>query len=342
MNYASLDDNEIIYDISGECMNRKKQLCVALLVLCTFSIAAHKNFNRKWQLMQCAYNQICTHFAKVTETQDANYCHDHWLRAKKNLRHFLMGAPNQEYLKHPVLAGNMVRSGIGITQHYEVNYITYCLSPNTYALIKKACNSPHDNLPRECAELNCSTNSLGHLFYAAKILEILDDTPQTIVEFGGGYGNLARIFKEINPQATLILIDLPELLAIQYLHLRQIFPENQVIIHTQTPLTIVPHAINLVPVYALNEIDSRADVFVSTFALSEATVAVQTMLSKKNFFNARLCYIVGQLNGWGSLKFVHHNHLIKAVRTLYQRVYCQPYHLFIEGLHSYELIGKNA
>src|SRR5690606_30862785 len=50
----------------------------------------------------------------------------------------------------------------------------------------------------------------------------------SLVEFGGGYGNMARIIKRMNPKITYTIIDLPELLSLQYVYLTALHGEDSV------------------------------------------------------------------------------------------------------------------
>ena len=51
---------------------------------------------------------------------------------------------------------------------------------------------------------------------------------QTIAEWGGGYGCLARMIRKINSSCTYIIMDLPELNALQYVYLSSIFGKESV------------------------------------------------------------------------------------------------------------------
>ena len=66
-----------------------------------------------------------------------------------------------------------------------------------------------------------STIFLTHLYYYLQIAKIPHDT---VLEIGGGYGGLARIFKLANPDVRYILTDLPESLFFADVFLRANFP----------------------------------------------------------------------------------------------------------------------
>jgi hypothetical protein len=235
----------------------------------------------------------------------------------------------------------MVRGGLNAGQYHELCYLKYCVSPETDCLIKKFKEPAFGDLAITCTEYGCSTNSLGQLYYAARILEKMQSSEKikTIVEVGGGFGNLAYIFKNMLPDATLVLFDLPELLVIQYLYLTLALPDVPVTIHHDLSGSIDTAGIHLMPIFLLSQAHVKADVFVSNFALSEATTEVQQAVINKNFFDAPLSYITGQLNG-AREEFVNQKLIHEAVRTAYDKVDCLPFHLFYPGeCEPYELIG---
>jgi putative sugar O-methyltransferase len=253
----------------------------------------------------------------------------------------ILGEVNQRFVNDVFINGNMVRRDKTHVQTFEVQYLLYCLSDETQKLLYRFQDTELVGLPYDCGEFNCSINTLGHLFYAAKVLEqCKNKNLETIVEFGAGYGNLARIFKKVLPDTTLVLIDLPEMLALQYFFLTSTLADVRVIMHTTPPAEYEKGAIHLVPPYDIEDMQCRADLFISTFALSESSAQIQELVISKNFFNAPVCYIVGQLEGWGpEFNFVHHSFLHDSIRSVYSSVQCQPYHMVLNDLKSYEIIG---
>jgi len=311
-----------------------------LLVLSYVSIFA-TSYQQHWNQMQIEYEMLCNKGAPFLY-KDSYLCHPHWIKAKNNIKQIISGPANPHFVRNQIISNEMVRGGIKSPQIYEISYLKECLSPETKLLLNRFNDTDLVGLTKECKEFNCSTNTLGHLFYAAKSLEQFKNKDlTTIVEFGGGYGNLARIFKSILPKATIFLIDLPELLALQYFFLKATLPETtKVIIHAQAPENFEAGAIHLIPHYIVEDIKLKTDLFISTFALSEGSEYIQKSIIQKKFFDASVCYIVGQLHGWGELNFVNHSNILDTLRKTYQNIDCHPYHLILDCLHSYEIIGQ--
>lgn len=271
---------------------------------------------------------------------------EHWSQSKTSLRNVIMGRPDRHcWLKEPIQS-NMVRCGFGPSQVYEECFLRSCLSKEVLELINTYQDTDLTLAPFESGEFNCSTNTLGHLYYAGIVLEqaqMHDINLDTIIEIGSGYGNLARIFKSLLPNTTLILIDLPEFLFLQHLFLDLTLPNAEIIVHSEIPKSFKKSAIHLVPYCFLEQIYVEADLFISTFGLSETTHKMQSIIAEKQFFNASVTYISGQLDGWKPQhNFEGHRLMHDAIRSYHQYVKCQPFHILTNGLNSYEVLGVNA
>jgi hypothetical protein len=71
-----------------------------------------------------------------------------------------------------------------------------------------------------------SSDFLNRLAWVYRLQGTLDfpKTPFSIMEIGGGFGALARVFKLIYSQARVVLIDIPESLFFQHAFLKESFP----------------------------------------------------------------------------------------------------------------------
>jgi putative sugar O-methyltransferase len=312
-----------------------------LLCMTVYTLGAieMRQFNMAWECMQKNYLKLQESLTnKGFNDNDKKYCHPHWFEAKEHVKRLICSSPNIHFLKDRVIESTMVPHGMGLPQRYELCMLQDCLDD---VMREKIANfrEPDTFLPQECKEYNCSTNALNKLTYAAKVQSFIQ-SPRTIIEFGGGYGCLAHIFKKCCPLSTIVLIDLPEFLAIQHLYLQIALPHDEIIVHTEVPETLKEGAIHLVPVHFLSELSVAADLFISTFALSETPLTVQEMVFNKQFFHAQVCYIIGQLDGWEG-KFENHIPLHSAVRKLYKTVSCIPFYYTLEVCRSYEIVGLN-
>lgn len=322
-------------------MHKAKHLkLIYLLTLLNCIELNSQSFDSIWFDMQSKYSQLKT---KFLESDDANkFVTTHWKMAAKEIDKLLEDRPNINFLNNYFVGQNMVRGDFTTTQKFEECYLEHCLSKSSNEILKRF-KDADNNLLSKPSKFNLSVNTLGHLFYAIKVAESLKTAPKTIVEFGGGYGNLAHIFKQIYPQTTIIIFDILESIGLQYIFLKYTNPNLKIIIQEE-PLQdyYEKNAIYLVPVNFLEQSNFNTDIFISTFAITESSDYIQNLVMKKKFFNANLIYIVGQLNGWkesGHAWMTDHKKLIEDIRTNYKTVNCNPFHHFQENLMSYELIG---
>lgn len=312
-------------------------LLLTHLISCSNSI-------ENWKNMQYYY-QVFLDAAKNHLAAENALCHQNWQNLRPNIQKIINGQYKPDFFSTPEINCTMIRSGMGVGQQYELCFLTECISSKIKNLVATFQDTTFGNLPKECQKLNCSNNTLGHLFYAARTLESIDKEPEIIIEFGGGYGNLARIYKHFLPNATYVIIDLPEILALQYFFLKETTSEKNVIFHSTIPESYETSAIHLIPATFLDQINNLSgDLFVSTLALSETSAQAQHIVKNKKFFNAKMVYIVGQLNdSTGTLNggFPHHDLIHSAIRTCYQKVDCHPFHFILNNLMTYEIIAQN-
>jgi hypothetical protein len=121
----------------------------------------------------------------------------------------------------------------------------------------------------------------------------------SIIEWGGGYGNMARIARRMNPSLTYIIIDLPELLALQNVYLGCIEGEDKLnIVMPGKSAQILPGKINLMTsqVAASMGKNLRADGFMSTWAITESPADAQEFVLNSRLFGAQKVLLASLLN----------------------------------------------
>lgn len=135
-----------------------------------------------------------------------------------------------------------------------------------------------------------SANAVHHLHHLVRFRAATGVDPSsmgTVVEWGGGYGSLARLFRRLHGGTpTYVVIDLPLFACLQWLYLSSVFgPESTAVLKGDTD-RIVEGRFNLVPVGLVAAIDGRADLFVSTWALNESPPVAQRRVLDRSWFGA--------------------------------------------------------
>ncbi len=150
-----------------------------------------------------------------------------------------------------------------------------------------------------------SHNSIHHLYHLVRFSHARKcDLQQinTVVEWGGGYGNMAKIFQRLkSAPLTYIIIDTPMVSCIQWLYLATTLGKESVNILQSSDDTIQTGKINLVPLCFVNENDKggpfcnksqngnpiSVDLFLSTWALSESSKYAQDYVASRDWFGSK-------------------------------------------------------
>ena len=229
---------------------------------------------------------------------EQRFVHPTWERHLQTLGSAILEGLGGNFLMHPICLENFVRQGWFPAQDYELSYLHH-LPEEIRKRVFSVKESPVGGVPIDRPDLGISVNTLGMLWYYARIQENLSRSPMLVAELGGGYGSLARIFKLVAAEdLTYAIIDLPEMLALQYAFLSESLGPDRIAAHLSARESPVRGKINLFPVFDIERLDLRPDLFISTFALSETPASLQYIVAQqRNFFDARHVYITGQLPG---------------------------------------------
>lgn len=151
-------------------------------------------------------------------------------------------------------------------------------------------------------EYSASGNNIHHLYHAIKFFAETKTKASdfnVILEVGGGYGNMAKIFKSLNKTSTYIIIDIPIFSYIQVVYLKTLYGEEAVNIVHGNNINIRIGCINLVPldkrnIYAVAKAIGHVDLFISTWALSESNEAMQELIKQLEYFKAKYLLLAYQ------------------------------------------------
>lgn len=309
---------------------------IFFLLALTIQLSANQ-LQTEWRAMQSVYTDL----KKIPFNQALVL--PVWHSYASSLSRIILGAPHERFLVHDLLFRTMLRGGFGRVGHFELNFLQYFLSEKNKTVLKNFQDTRVGGLDFNCRNKQYAANTVGQLYYFGKIIESFPhEKINTFVELGAGYGSLARIAKTALPNITYVIIDLPELLSIQYLYLKLSMNSVDIIVHTNADMPFKEGAIHLVPIQIVKDISLNTTIFASHFALSESPEFTQKLIMDKKFFNADMCYIVGQVNSWGSsnsLHLAHHSLVQNELNKQFSKVSWQPYHHFDGAVANYEAIA---
>ncbi len=224
------------------------------------------------------------------------YSSEHWQQERRPVQRYIRHELDQSFRRSTALGRQMITVTPRPT-HVD-HYMTYLMSHEDVLSERMREGSLESRIGRPYLEYTNGTmlysmNTIEHLYYLARLIRNTEPSPpRSMIELGGGFGNLARLVRLLSPNATYVDVDYPETLALVHLNLRLNFPDLPIVVHTTTA-DITPNAVNLLPIWLLPQLDYQPDVFLSTFALSETSDAMREVCFQKAFFGSGRIYIVG-------------------------------------------------
>lgn len=110
---------------------------------------------------------------------------------------------------------------------------------------------PSDIMP------NTAGNSIHQLYHLTKWSTQAKDTRMdkmnSILEIGGGYGELARIIHALGFKGSYTIFDLPEVHKLQHLYLSKHLPMDSQVIYEQDPAGLAPYYDLIIGCFSLSE-----------------------------------------------------------------------------------------
>ncbi len=133
-------------------------------------------------------------------------------------------------------------------------------------------------------------NSIDHLYHLVRFEKRTKHDPSAfrhVVEWGGGYGNMAKLFRRMSSNATYVIIDTPLFNCLQWLYLSTIFGESAIHVIRNKSDSIRRGKINILPLAFLSSYKGRADLFLSTWALCESSKFSMDYVARRRWFAAK-------------------------------------------------------
>jgi hypothetical protein len=107
-----------------------------------------------------------------------------------------------------------------------------------------------------------------------------------VVEWGGGYGSLARILFRFQPRLDYVILDTPVMLALQWLFLSTVLGPDRVVLPGSPEGTSNEGQVRLENASTFRPVGAPPDLFVSTYALSESPRELIEEVAARRWFGA--------------------------------------------------------
>lgn len=212
-----------------------------------------------------------------------------WVANVRHLEADLVAHPRFDFLRHPTVMATMAILTGGRVLRRELAYAEQRLAPDrlSWLLEEELVGEP----VLMDGRYRTSHSVVHHLYHLLRFATATGADPATLertIEWGAGYGGLARVHRRWHGgRPTQVLIDLPMFCLIQWLYLSTVFGPEEVSLVTAPGTPVEPGKISIVPVGLAEEVSGPADLFVSTWALSECAPPAHAFVAGGDWFGAK-------------------------------------------------------
>lgn len=228
------------------------------------------------------YERIGTHGVSELSTP-------HWESMNRDYERFLLPRPPVHFLRNALLRSQMfvdrrhlehelpvLKDHFGVPRLRELSVESPVGMPQLMLLENKSVTSPN------------TIHMLYHWYrFEQHTGRVLYDV-ESVIEWGGGYGNVARMAWEASRgNMTYTIIDSPIMASVQWLYLSSVVGRENVNLLTDQEAALQPDRINIVPVTFLPSLELTGELFYSTWALDESSLLAQRHVTDRDWFGAK-------------------------------------------------------
>lgn len=234
-------------------------------------------------------NNFSDIYNKLKKYDIAQFTVPLWENYNAKLEKIFLPYPPFSFLRHPIIRGTMFVTRGGRFLREELAFLEKRISENR---LRSLLHEDYVGDPLlSSSRYLTSHNNIHNLYH---LVRFLDKTKyslsqlDTICEWGGGYGNMARIFRRLKPEpCTYIILDTPLFSCLQWLYLSTILGKESVNLLQSPEDTIAAEKVNLVPISFLDSHSISGDLFISTWGLSESSKYSQDYVTTRQWFNSK-------------------------------------------------------
>jgi hypothetical protein len=197
---------------------------------------------------------------------------NNWSDNVHNLEHDILKKDPRNFLNWNVVKYTMFHTG----KEEELKYLKKLPNWNTWRESMR--ESPAGNPPPYPQFPESSGNTIHHAYSLAQMLEIFDirlKDVNSIFEFGGGYGGMARLAFHSGFAGSYTIFDLPQFTALQKYFLKSAHIDRDIVTHP------VPYSSQKIILLSdLKDVkkqfpETKVDITIATWSLSESPVELR-------------------------------------------------------------------
>lgn len=239
----------------------------------------------KFNLISKKFSEI---YYKLNSYNISNFTTTLWEDYNKLLEKIFLPDPPFSFLRIPVIKNTMFVIARGKWMKQELDFLEKQINDEKLKslLEEDYCGDPI----LSSSKYITSHNSIHHLYHLIRFSKQVDldlSRVNDIIEWGGGYGNTAKIFIRLNNDITYTIIDTPLFSCIQWLYLATILGEENINFISEPKQCIQSNKINILPLCFLKNHNLNSDLFIATWSLSESSVYSQDFVVLHNFFDSK-------------------------------------------------------
>lgn len=244
------------------------------------------NQERAFYALRSGFSSI---YGRLKEHDVGKFTTPLWENFNAELERIFLPNPPFSFLKNKIIRDTMFVAVGGNWLKKELAFLEEKISRNELKFLLQEDYVGEPILSN--SKYLTSHNTIHHLYHFARFLARTHcnlDQIDRVVEWGGGYGNMAKIFKRLKAKPfTYIIIDTPLFSCIQWIYLTTILREENVNLIENCEDDIRDEKINLVPLCFLDCHAISSELFISTWALSESSRYSQDYVANHEWFNSK-------------------------------------------------------
>lgn len=177
--------------------------------------AIHKFKRVDYEISEENYERLISDISDIEKTSNSGL--EVWERNRKILIKYILEKDIRDFLNWDIIQKTMFfEAPIGVYNEIKKNQ----------ELLKAIKESEIGNPRRYYADRSTSGNLIIHSVHLSKILDRINFKKiDNIIEFGGGYGSMCRLFRNLGFKSKYIIYDLPEFLSLQKFFLMEVNPK---------------------------------------------------------------------------------------------------------------------